>query len=1139
MKLLKIHLLTTLLIFALPLLFCANTYAQNTYDWRPNTTSNWETPGNWQSTSSTGVVAYPAATYPGLTSTDIVRIGVNTSIATFTRQPTIKTGVTYTVASVIIGNNNTAVGSSASIDLSIGSGSTLNVSGTFLQMHSATGGAANSGGRDVTDDPNSFFTAINTSIYGPGTVHCGYFTVGDNTVPGNPYVNNLTYVYLLGSIILKVDNDFTLNSASYHLDDDQTVVSRNNDAEVSVQSATITINGQLKETNYNPFPYVVYQYAPLTAFSLDVYNNANSPTLNLANASPLSIGTNIFCNNTVDFFNLLSSGGAGRATVNYTGTTNQRVYTYNASLPPDSVIDHTSATDYTYNDIIYQDLGFSGSGTKTIDAATLSIDGNFSIAGNAIADIKTNNVAFTINGNYTAAAGTTLLQGSGDLSVSGNFTNNGTYTPSTGYVLFPGTGTQNLNGGTTNFNNVTCSGGSNKVIQSGTFNISSISLLTLSGTNTNVTTGGGNLTLMSDVNGTATIPALTNGCNVSGSNVTVQRYIPGGSSTSRGYRLLSSAVSAGSDTYGNKIYSINYLLNSTYISGTSFPNSANSKTGNPSLYLYRENLAPLYTTFLNSNYIGIANYGAAPTYGMNDTAYPTANIPVGNGYLFYFRGGPTTTSPFVSGSLAQPAVLVSTGTLNQGNITVANWYTPSTTTLGRTTASGDPAIEGFNLVGNPYPSSIDWNKADSVSTSAAIYAPHVTPFIYMLIPGGQAGAGNYGIYNRTGAGTSTNGATHIIPGGVGFFVIATSGGPATLKFTEAAKVTSQPSGSALFLAKLPSTAKTAQILDLQMKLDSINSDEMIISFDPDAKSAYNMMEDARYKTGSGKVNLASLSSDNISLAINQLPLALKGDTIKLKVGATASGNYTLSLKSITGIPQIYDIWLKDALTKDSVNLRTAPTYSFTINTTDTTTFGVNRFKLILVQNPAMAYQLLSFDAAKTGNNDKQVQLTWKTANEQNYTSFTVGRSNDNGKTFDVLGETISSAVGTYTLLDKNPLKGDNLYRLKQVDINNTVTYSNVVNIQYTENTNMVVNHISTYPNPATNIINLSFEPKSKEKTIYDIRVTNSSGMVVKFAQVTEPHWEQNVSNLLTGTYLIQVTNKNDNSIIGQTKFVKL
>src|SRR5437588_9337851 len=117
-----------------------------------------------------------------------------------------------------------------------------------------------------------------------------------------------------------------------------------------------------------------------------------------------------------------------------------------------------------------------------------------------------------------------------------------------------------------------------------------------------------------------------------------------------------------------------------------------------------------------------------------------------------------------------------------------------------------------------------------------------------------------------------------------------------------------------------------QNIRLVMKLDSINADEILVNFNANAKPAFNIAEDAHYRMGTGKVNLASLSSDNQPLAINQLPLALNGDTIKLRVGAAASGNYTLNLKSITDVPLIYGVWLKDAFTKDSVNLRTTAIY---------------------------------------------------------------------------------------------------------------------------------------------------------------------------------------------------------------------
>src|SRR3569833_884763 len=397
---------------------------------------------------------------------------------------------------------------------------------------------------------------------------------------------------------------------------------------------------------------------------------------------------------------------------------------------------------------MYQNVAYGGSGTKTFDIGTTTLAGNLTLnAGSEIVDLSVNTSSVTLPGALSVGAGATLQGGSGAITVTGdvtnagtitlgsgsfsmanNFTNSGTLNSGTSSVIFNSTSAINLNDSAprgTKFNNVNFTSGKTATIQSGTFGVSSTGVMTLSNSGTQVVAGTFNFIFKSDANGTASLAALPTGCQVSGSNITVQRYIPGGQSASRGYRLLSSAVNAGSDSYGNNIYSINYLLNSTYISGTGFPTTSNSKAGNPSLYLYRENLAPQYSNFLNSNYIGIANYSASPSYTMNDATYPTANIPVGNGYLFYFRGGSTTVNPFVSGSIAQSAVLATTGTLNQGTIKVADWYAPNTTTLGRTTTSGDQGIEGFNLVGNQYPSTNKWDPADSTTASAAIYAPHV------------------------------------------------------------------------------------------------------------------------------------------------------------------------------------------------------------------------------------------------------------------------------------------------------------------------------------------------------------------------------------------------------------------------------
>jgi hypothetical protein len=136
-------------------------------------------------------------------------------------------------------------------------------------------------------------------------------------------------------------------------------------------------------------------------------------------------------------------------------------------------------------------------------------------------------------------------------------------------------------------------------------------------------------------------------------------------------------------------------------------------------------------------------------------------------------------------------------------------------------------------------------------------------------------------------------------------------------------------------------------LKVQLTKDTINTDNIFISFNPAAKTIYVPGEDAPSFQGFGHVSLASLSSDNIPLAINVLPLTQKGLTIGLKVNATNDGIYKLEMLSINSIPPVFKIWLKDNYKKDSIDYRKNPSYAFNIYKGDTTTFGSHRFKLVI------------------------------------------------------------------------------------------------------------------------------------------------------------------------------------------------
>jgi hypothetical protein len=136
---------------------------------------------------------------------------------------------------------------------------------------------------------------------------------------------------------------------------------------------------------------------------------------------------------------------------------------------------------------------------------------------------------------------------------------------------------------------------------------------------------------------------------------------------------------------------------------------------------------------------------------------------------------------------------------------------------------------------------------------------------------------------------------------------------------------------------------TTGYIKLELKKDAVNSDQILLYFTPQSSPSYVPGEDAPYLQGFGRESLSSLSSDGIPLAVNVLPLKRRGDCIKLDVHAKSTAVYKLSLIQRDSIPARYHVWLMDGLKKDSLDLSVHCGYYFDLTTTDTTTFGQNRF----------------------------------------------------------------------------------------------------------------------------------------------------------------------------------------------------
>ncbi|MBN2236883.1 MAG: T9SS type A sorting domain-containing protein [Bacteroidales bacterium] len=237
------------------------------------------------------------------------------------------------------------------------------------------------------------------------------------------------------------------------------------------------------------------------------------------------------------------------------------------------------------------------------------------------------------------------------------------------------------------------------------------------------------------------------------------------------------------------------------------------------------------------------------------------------------------------------------GMPNTGNQNIAICYTENGT-----------GYKGANLVGNPYPSAIDW--ADLDNTYGAVY----------LWDGTQ-----YATWND---GSSVNGATQYIPPMQGFFIVTNSSG--TFSLTNDNKT---HSGASSFYKE----AKSIQNGLILYASNGSYSDELCLVFDEHASANFELQRDA-YKLASSTSGIAQLYSfsGDTKFSIDVRP---EESTIQLGFTNDINGVYEIALKEMNGL---LGAFLED--TKENIfhNLQSGA-YSFVWNSND----SEKRFKFNL------------------------------------------------------------------------------------------------------------------------------------------------------------------------------------------------
>ena len=291
-------------------------------------------------------------------------------------------------------------------------------------------------------------------------------------------------------------------------------------------------------------------------------------------------------------------------------------------------------------------------------------------------------------------------------------------------------------------------------------------------------------------------------------------------------------------------------------------------------------------------------------------------MTVGKGYIAQASAG--TTVQF-------------SGTPNNGNITTSF-------NLTRDDAKG----KGFNLVGNPYPSYIDWSlvaQANTYLMSTAWFKTKKTDI---------AGAGyTFASVNVTTPSSpeivSNNANTTItkyIPPTQAFWVRVKSGNATTtMSFTNEMREHRLSSGD---LMKAPKVTERKR-LRLQL-VNGTETDETLIYFDSNATNDFNDYDSPKMMNNSSTTPDLYTKASNERLVINGLNEVI--DNLELPLGFSLNAAATLKLKAteMSNFAQGTRIYLLDKAQNTQTELTPETEYSFSTSTT--TSNNESRFSLI-------------------------------------------------------------------------------------------------------------------------------------------------------------------------------------------------
>ncbi|PCH95626.1 MAG: hypothetical protein COB85_04320 [Bacteroidetes bacterium] len=449
----------------------------------------------------------------------------------------------------------------------------------------------------------------------------------------------------------------------------------------------------------------------------------------------------------------------------------------------------------------------------------------------------------------------------GQMELTGDWTNNDSLYQDTGQVGFVGINRQTITG-SNEFYNILINSGD-------TVNLASKTRI---GKEMKIDLGVLDATtdtalFKSNSSVTARLAEIPAGANFVG-DIVMERYVPAGVT---GYRFISSAVAGATVAEWDETMVL------------SIPDGNEGCAATPqtgcwySVRRYDETLTDVSDT----------GY-----YGITTVAH---TISSGVGYLIYHGTTPTNTPAYT---------FATAGTPNKFGTALPVTYNSTPLT----------DHDGWNLVGNPYPSAIDWDAAGWTKSN-------INNAIYIWDPNG-------GVYASYVAGVGTNGGAKEIASSQAFWVKATANPPA-LTITETVKTSVEPT-------YFKQSGNISNIFRMSIEGGGY-IDETVIRFKDDATDGFDGEYDAYKMTVPNSVapNISTLIGADKDLSINSLGPLTVSIIIPVRATVPSTGNYTIVAGDFDDMPTTSCILLEDLLTGVFTNLRTTNTYTFNISASTT------------------------------------------------------------------------------------------------------------------------------------------------------------------------------------------------------------